>query len=122
MDESHYIGEYVDSYGVWNLYYYIARYSNNRIALELEHKYVEDGLENFEPYAMVTINLPDASIPENLFSDSCGTDEHQEHAFINGDLDERFKQWLRDKNVISYPLRTVKYNYGTYELCEILVK
>lgn len=123
MDESHYIGEYVDSYGVWNLYYYIARYSNNRIALELEHKYIEDGLENFEPYAMVTINLPNASIPENSMLDSCGTAEPTgEYAFINADLDERFKQFLRDKNVISYPFRTVKYNYGTYELCEILVK
>lgn len=112
-----YIGDYQDEYtdGAQPLYYSIGRYFNDRIALEI---YNEDD----EPYAVVTINLPDASIPENEFSDSCGTDVHQEHAFINGDLDERFKQWLRDKNIISYPLRTVKYNYGTYELCEILVK
>lgn len=120
-----YIGQLQDEYDgeEYAMYYKVGRYGNGRIALDINCEYTDkDGYKYYEPFGRVTVNLPDADIPENLFSDSCGTDEHQEHAFINGDLTEKFKQWLRDNNVISYPLRTLKYNYGTYELCEILVK
>lgn len=120
-----YIGHFKDEYDEeeYALYYKVGRYENGRIALDINCEQTDDdGTKYYEPYARVTINLPDMDIPENSFSDSCGTDEHQEHAFINGDLTEKFKQWLRDNDIISYPLRTVKYNYGTYELCEILVK
>lgn len=122
--DGRYIGQFQDEYDEkeYSLYYKVERYKNGRIALDIDFAETDDvGNKYYEPYARVTINLPDMNIPENSFSDSCGTDEHQEHAFINGDLTEKFKQWLRDKNIISYPLRTVKYNYGTYELVEILV-
>ena len=122
---SWYIGHFQDEYDdeEYALYYRVGRYGNGRIALDIDCENTDDdGSKYYEPYARVTVNLPDMDIPENLFSDSCGTDAHQEHAFINGDCTEKFKQWLRDNNIISYPLRTVKYNYGTYELCEILVK
>ena len=119
MDESHYIGQY-DGY---DLYWYIGRYNNGRIALEIYGKSLNsDGLEDFEPYAVVTVNLPNHNIPENAFSDSMGTDIHQEHAFIDHNLTEDFKRWLQDKGLISLPLRTVHNGYVDFELREILVK
>lgn len=120
IDEDHYIGRYDDGYGVYDLFWTLNRYNNGRIALEIDSI---DSEGNEETYAVVTINLPDVSIPENAFTYSCGTECYADNfAFINGDLTEEFKKYLRDKNIISYPYRTVKYNYGTYELCEILVK
>ena len=123
--QDNYIGQYQDEYDEhkYDMYYQVGRYDNGRIALDIDCEYTDDDGNTYrEPYARVTVNLPDKSIPENLFSDSCGTDEHQEHAFVNNDLTEQFKYWLRQNNIISYPIRTAHQGFVHFELCEILVK
>ena len=120
-----YIGQYQDEYDEqpYALYYQLGQYQNGRVALDINCEYTaDDGSKYYEPYARVTINLPDADIFENEDYEFCGLiPVKPNHAFINADLTESFKQWLRDNNIISYPIRTLKYNYGTYELCQILV-
>lgn len=122
MDEKFHIGVYKDEYGEkFDLYYRKGLYLNGRTSLMLYCKTKEDGLEVFEDYAIVTVNLPEQSIPENLFDDSCGTDQHQDHAFIDHNLTEHLKSWLREKNIISHPIRTAHQGFVHFELCEILV-
>lgn len=112
MNSKTFIGKY-DSYDLW---YEKGYYNNNRVALQIMSSYEEGYVET---YAVVTINLPEADLPSDhpiTFEEASKT-----YGFVNGDLTEDFKSFLRDKNIISYPLKTVQYNYGTYELVEILV-
>lgn len=114
FDESHHIGKYKDEYGEYDLYYNIAKYDcNDRIALDIN---CADG----EPYARVTINLTDVD-PIMYLSIDCWIDADK-YQFINGDLTEDFKEWLREKNIISDKVTAIQYNFGQYELCKILVK
>ena len=117
FDESHHIGKYKDEYGEYDLYYDVAKYDcNDRIALDINC--ADNG-----SYARATVNLTDVDIwfiISNIsFEETLNADDY---AFINGDLTEDFKAWLREKNIISDPIATVKYNFGQYELCKILVK
>lgn len=116
MNGSNYIGKYKDEDGEeYNLYYYIGEYSSNgRVSLLLYDR-IHD-----EDYAVVTVNLPDVDLMTYLDVD-CWSDADK-YAFINGDLTEHFKKWLREKNVISDKVTTVLCNYGQYDLCKILVK
>lgn len=107
------IGKYKDEYGEYDLYYTVNRYeNNNRIALDIDDP-------NEGPYARVTINLTDVD-PITYLNVDCWLDADK-YQFINGDLTEDFKKWLREKNIISDPVTTIPYNYGRYELCKILV-
>lgn len=112
MNSKNYIGKY-DGYDLW---YEKGYYSNNRVALQIMCKDKDDYVE---PYAVATINLPGADLPSDYpinFEEAGKT-----YGFVNGDLDEEFKSFLRENHIISDAIRTVQYNYGTYELVEILV-
>lgn len=115
--ENNHIGVYSSEYGSPDLYFDFEQYaSNDRVALLL-YDAVEDEL-----YAEVTENLPNVDILYRLSNVSPAiAQDYEKYAFINSDLDEDFKAWLRKKNVISYPVLTVQYNYGQYELCKILL-
>lgn len=114
--------KYLGNYKGTDMWYSVGTYSNGRKAYEIYSEHTDNDFNSYyEPYAVVTINLPDVEIPENSMYGLGDEPFPSEHCFINADLDEGFKEWLRRENFMSYPVRTVKYNYGTYELSEILV-
>ena len=59
------------------------------------------------PYADVTINLTDASIPDDDF------------VFINGDLLNSTRKVLEDEKIISKTLLQIPYNMGIYDLVQV---
>lgn len=89
--------------GVFNneeLYLRISKYrNNNRIYIGLETKE--------EPYADLTINLPDMMIPSREF------------VFISGDISNDLKDFLKEKGLILETFGTYQYNYGRYDMVEI---
>ena len=112
MNKKTYIGKY-DGYGLW---YEKGYYNNNRVALQIMCK---DERGYIEPYAVATINLPEIDLPSDYPIDF--ETASKTYGFVNGDLDEDFKGFLRENHIISDAIRTVQYNYGQYELVEILV-
>ncbi len=89
--------------GVFNneeLYLRISKYrNNNRIYIGIETKE--------EPYADLTINLPDMMIPS------------REYVFVSGDISEELKDFLKEKGLILDTFGTYHYNYGRYDMVEI---
>lgn len=59
------------------------------------------------PYADVTINLTDASIPDDDF------------VFINGDLLNSTRKVLEDEKIISKTLLQMPYNMEVYDLVQV---
>lgn len=112
MNKKNYIGNYNGT----DLFYEISQYLNGRMAVMITCT-DEEGYE--EDYADLTINLPDVDLPSDVAIDL--ETALKKYAFLDGDLDEDFKKFLREKNVISDPIKTVPYNFGQYELVEILI-
>ena len=82
------------------LYLRISKYrNNNRIYIGIETKE--------EPYADLTINLPDMMIPS------------REYVFVSGDISEELKDFLKEKGLILDTFGTYQYNYGRYDMVEI---
>ena len=82
--------------GVFNneeLYLRISKYrNNNRIYIGIETK--------DEPYADLTINLPDMMISS------------REYVFVSGDISEELKDFLKEKGLILDTFGTYQYNYA----------
>ena len=83
-----------------DLYLKIANYSyGNRIYIRV------DTLE--EPYADLTINLPDLMLPD------------EDYIFVNGDMTKDLRKFLEQKKIISETIYTYPYNLGKYDMVKV---
>ena len=83
-----------------DLYLKISSYRNNqRIYIGLETKE--------EPYANVTINLPDMLLPDI------------DYIFLDNSMSEELRKFLEEKQIIGETLGAVRYNMGIYEITQV---
>ena len=107
---------YIGDFEGLKMFYILSHYPNGRPAI-VATSVDKNGFE--DDYAVVTINLPDRELPSDCPINI--EEATSAYGFIDADLTEEFKSFLREKNIISDPIATVQYNMGRYELCKILV-
>ena len=90
----------IGNYEGYDLFLTISRYNNNN------RLYV--GLDTYDGmYDDLTVNLSDLYLPSN------------DYIFLNGDIDNKFKEFLKEKNIIGDTIETYKYNMGHYDMVMI---